>query len=321
WLACLGAALWGMSPLGGDTLDWYSAFGHVLVGTSMLLVLRSVVRLDVAGDRLPPRAGVRWVVLPVVRRARPRPRSRAALVFPVVLILLLPAIWRQPGLRLAFLALPAMTLAFYFGQQYLYRQIGTLSVEEQVHQQAALSGFGAIPLFWLHLLWYSSAGTILGFFMPQQYPSPAAGIALSALVAGTGLLLWRGDARTRRYALGVAALWGGVYPRIPIGSGRIYSLLSVASARAATAGRYRYAGTIPLAVLVCVVVGEAGHLPVLRAVPRSVAVVLLLALVLEGRHASGFRIDTRPYVHDYFLYTKQDLASQIAAAPRETPLY
>jgi len=26
-------------------------------------------------------------------------------------------------------------------------------------------------------------------------------------------------------------------------------------------------------------------------------------------------------VHDYFLYTKQDLATQIAAAPRETPLY
>jgi len=321
WLACLGAALWGMSPLGVDTLDWYSAFGHVLVGTAMLLVLRSVIHLDVAGDRIPARAAVTWFALLIVGSACYGPGIGAALVFPVVLILLLPAVWRQPGLRLAFLALPVVTLAFYFGQQYLFRQIGTLSVEEQVHQQAALSGFSAIPLFWVHLLLYSSAGTILGFFMPKEYPSLAAWIALSALVAGTGFLLWRGGARTRRYALGVAALWAGIYLMIAIGRGHIYALLNVAAARAATVGRYHYAGTIPLAILLCLVLREAGHLPGLRAAPRSVAVVLLLALALEGRHASGFRIDTRPYVHDYFLYTKQDLASQIAAAPRETPLY
>jgi hypothetical protein len=321
WLACLGAAVWGMSPLAVDSLDWYSAFGHVLVGTAMLLVLRSVIRLDVAGDRISVRTAVAWFVLLLVGSACYGPGIGAALVFPGVLILLLPAVWRQPGLRLAFLALPVVTLAFYFGQQYLYRQIGTLSIEEEVHQQAALSGFGAIPLFWTHLLSYSAAGTILGFFMPKPYPSPASRIAVSALAAGTGFLLWRGAARTRRYALGMAALWAGVYLMIAIGRGHIYALMNVPAATAAAVGRYHYAGTIPLAALVCLVLREVGHLPVLRAVPRSVAVVLSLALVLEGRQASGFRIDTRPYVHDYFLYTKQDLATQIAAAPRETPLY
>jgi hypothetical protein len=321
WLACLGAALWGVSPLGVDTLDWYSMFGHVLVGAAMLLVLRSVIRLDVAGDRIPARTAVAWFALMLVASACYGPGIGAALVFPVVLIILLPAVWRQPGLRLAFLALPVVTLAFYFGLRYLYRQIGTLSIEELVHQQAALSGFGAIPLFWTHLLSYSAAGTILGFFMPKPYPNPASLIAVSALLVGTGLVLWRGTARTRRYGLGMAALWAGVYLMVAIGRGHIYALLNVPPATAAAVGRYHYAGTIPLVVLVCLVLREAGHLPVLRAVPRGVAVVLLLALVLEGRHASGFRIDTRPYVHDYFLYTKQDLASQIAAAPRETPLY
>ena len=47
WLACLGAALWGTSPLAVGTLDWYAAFGHVLVGTLLLVVLRGVVRVEI----------------------------------------------------------------------------------------------------------------------------------------------------------------------------------------------------------------------------------------------------------------------------------
>ena len=139
----------------------------------MLLVLRSVIRIDAAGGRIPARAAVAWFALLLAGSTCYGPGIGAALVFPVALVLLLPAAWRQPGLRLAFLALPPVTLGLYFGLQYLYRQIGTLSIEEHVHQQAAFSGFDAIPLLWAHLLWYSAAGTVLGFFMPKSYPSPA----------------------------------------------------------------------------------------------------------------------------------------------------
>ena len=40
-LACFGAVLWGTSPLQEGTLGWYTAYGHVLATTVMLLVLLS----------------------------------------------------------------------------------------------------------------------------------------------------------------------------------------------------------------------------------------------------------------------------------------
>jgi hypothetical protein len=321
WLACLGAAAWGVSPLAVGTLDWYTVFGHVLVGTVLLVVLRSVVRLDVGGCRIPTRSAVAWFALLLAGSTCYGPGIGAALVFPVALVLLLPVAWRQPGVRLAFLALPPVTLALYYGLQYLYRQIGELSWEEFLTQHAALSGFDTIPPLWGHLLAYSAAGTVLGFALPRPYPNPAAWSAVAALAAGAGLLLWRGSGRTRRQWLAMVVLWAGIYLIIAIGRGHIYSLFHVPAAVAATVERYHYAGTIPLVVLACLALREVGRLPVLHALPRGLAVVVALAVLVAGRDSTAFRIDTRPLVHDYFLYTKYDLAGQIAAAPRGRPLY
>jgi hypothetical protein len=321
WLACLGAAVWGVSPLALETLNWYAAFGHVLVGTALLLVLRSVVRIDAGGGRIPTRAAIAWFALLLAGSTCYGPGIGAALVFPVALVLLLPAAWRQPGVRLAFLALPPVTLGLYFVLQYLYKQIGTLAIEEIIHQQAALSGFDAIPPLWAQLLAYSAAGTMLGFFLPETYPSPAASGAVAMLAAALGLLLWRGSPRTRRLALGTGALWAGIYLMIAAGRGHVYSMLHVPPATAAAVGRYHYAGTIPLVVLLCLVLREAGRLPGLRAVPRALAVVVALVALIIGRYATDFRIDTRPFVHDYFLYTKLDLAGEIDAAPPGRPVY
>src|SRR5262245_54267768 len=104
----------------------------------------------------PGSLGRRLVRVAARREHLLRPRDRAALVFPVALVLLLPVAWRQPGVRLAFLALPPVTLGLYFGLQYLYKQVGQLSFEEVLHRQAALSGFDTIPPPWAHLLAYSA---------------------------------------------------------------------------------------------------------------------------------------------------------------------
>ena len=186
WLACLGAAVWGVSPLARDTLDWYAAFGHVLVGTALLLVLRSVIRIDAGGGRIPARAAIAWFALLLAGSTCYGPGIGAALVFPVALVLLLPAAWRQPGVRLAFLALPPVTLGLYFVLQYVYKQIGTLSIQELVHQQAAFSGFDAIPPVGAAPL-LLGCGNDARILLLKSYPSPAAWGAVVALAAGLGL--------------------------------------------------------------------------------------------------------------------------------------
>src|SRR5262245_10501316 len=62
-LACFGAALWGTAPLALGSIGWYAAFGHVLVGTALLLVLRGVTRIAAEGTAIPARTAASWYVL------------------------------------------------------------------------------------------------------------------------------------------------------------------------------------------------------------------------------------------------------------------
>jgi hypothetical protein len=321
WLACVGATLWGVSPLNLDSLSWYSAFGHVLVGTALLLVLRGAARIDVEGGPIPVRSALLWFLLLLAGTTCYGPGIGAALVFPLAFVLLLPAAWRQRRVLLTILALPVATLALYYGTRYLFTLVGQLSIEEAVHQRAALSGFDAIPPFWGHLLAYSASGTVLGFFLSKAYPSPLVWSTLVVLVLALGVIVWRGSMRTRRLALAMLVLWTGIYLMIAAGRAHIYSLLHVPAVAAAMVGRYHYAGTIPLVIVVCLALWEVGRLPGVRAVPPGLAAVAGIGLVLTGWYAGNFRIDERRFAHDYYLYTKQDLATEIAAAPRETTLY
>jgi hypothetical protein len=52
-LACFGAALWGILPAHEGTIGWYSAYGHALASTFVLLVLLGVVRAAYTTARSP----------------------------------------------------------------------------------------------------------------------------------------------------------------------------------------------------------------------------------------------------------------------------
>jgi hypothetical protein len=235
---------------------------------------------------------------------------------------LLPAAWWQRGVRLLFVSLPLATLALYFGLRHAYTLIGQLPMEEVFQQQAALGGFGKIPALFWHLLDYSAAGTLLGFFLPATYPSSAAWMAVAALAAGVVLTLWRGTWEARRAALAMLMLWAGVYLLIAAGRANIYSLLKISPEAAAMSDRYHYAGTIPIVVLLCLGLQHVGRLLGRRAVPPPwLALTLGLGLLVYGRERSGFRIDEHRACHDYFLYMQREIADAVAAAPSGATVY
>jgi hypothetical protein len=314
-IACFGATLWGVAPLALGSLGWYAAFGHVLVGTTLLLVLRSVTSLAAAGATIPPRAAAWWYALLLVGTTCYGPGIGVALVFPVVLVLLLPAAWRQPAVRWAFLLLPPVTLGLYFGLRWLYTLVGTITFEEIAHSRLALAGFGNAPILLGHFLLYSSAATILAFFMPATHPSPMAWMALAALLAGVALVLWRGSRDTRRDALAMLVLWVGVYLMIAAGRANVLAAFKVPPAVGAATQRYHYAGTIPIVALLCLALQQLGRLPGLRAIPAWVALAVGLALLVRGDPAHRFAIDERPAVRGFYLGAVRDIASAVAAAP------
>jgi hypothetical protein len=319
-LACLGATLWGTSPLNVGSLGWYAAFGHVLVGTTLLLVLHLVTR-DGAGGPVRTRTAAAACALLLVGSTCYGPGMGVALASPVTLFLLLPAAWRQRGVRVAFLALPAATLAIYVWLRVLYPVLGQpLPPEELFQQRVALSGFEHIPPLAGHLLMYSVAGTLLGFFMPADYPHPDATVTVVVFAAGVGFTLWRGDSATRRLVVAMLALWGGLYVMIAAGRAHMFAVFKTAPTEAAMSGRYHYAGLVPLVVVLCVVLRQLGALPVLRRAPASLALATGVALWFSGYLGSDFRIDERQNCQDYFARTQREIADAVRAAPAGAPV-
>lgn len=322
WLACLGAAVWGTSPLAVGTLDWYAAFGHVLVGTVLLVVLYGVVRVANAGGPIPRGRAVAWYVALLVGTTCYGPGMGLAGAFPVALVLLLPAAWRQTGIRWAFLLMPLAVLAVYFGLRRLYGFIGEMPMEELFHQQMAFSGFGHAPVLLGHLLLHSSASALLGVFMPPVVGEEAAPwIAAGLFAAAVVLLLWQASWPTRRAAVAMAALWGGTYLAIAVGRANLFAVLHIEPPVAAASGRYHYAAAIPLVVLLCLVLQQLGRLRWAAAVPRALVVGVLLGVLAYGHAATGSLINQHQPAHEYFVRTQREIADAVAAAPPGGPVY
>jgi len=314
WLACLGATVFGTTPLVAGTLGWYALFGHVLIGTILWGVLASVARVA-AGERgVRVRTVVCWCVLLLVGSTCYGPGMGVALAFPFAAVVLLPDL-RRPRILALLATLPVATLGVYLGLRYAYTLIGKLPPEELLHQQLALSGYETIPPLLGHLLAYSVTGTVLGFFL-VEYPAPVAWVAVGVLAGGVALVAWRGSEAARRVTLAMIVLWLGTYLVIAAGRGHIYAMFNIAPATAATTSRYHYAGLIPIVVLACSVLQVLGLGR--RPVAAAAAVTLLLGVWTYGYVGARFRVDEHTAVHDWFLTTRHDITAAVAAAPPGT---
>jgi hypothetical protein len=321
-LACFGAALWGTSPLCLGTIGWFSVYGQMLVATILLFVLGAMARAaSTTGE--PPSGGTIWLWYGLLLAGTTcfGVGIGVALAAPVVLFLLLPAAWRRPRLRRAWLLLPVATLALYFAFRRLYPLIGTLSFQERMQEYMAFRGLGALLPMLGHLLAFSIAGATLGFFLPAAYPSPASWTAVAVVVAGLVLVLARGDAPTRRTALAMIALASAVYLLIAIGRGGAYAMFHITAAQAARVARYHYVGSIPVVVLLCLILRQLGRLPGLRAVPSPLALATGLAVIAYGIARIGVAIQEYRWTPDYVQRTADEIAAAVHARPEGSTVY
>jgi hypothetical protein len=234
---------------------------------------------------------------------------------------LVPAIWSQPRARLAWLLLPAVTIDLYFGLRRLYLLIGPLTMDEAVQEYAALHGLAFVPVTFASLLSYSVAGSILGFLMPREYPSMASVLAMIAFFAGLGVIMVRADQRTRRAAAAMAVLATGIYLMIAVGRGHMFALFKVSPAAVAQVGRFHYAGSAPVVILICLIVQQVGRLPGLRLVPGTLAFACGLGIVAYGLLTVGLSINENPASRAYVMMTEDVIATSVRAAPPDSTVY
>jgi hypothetical protein len=322
-LACLGAAMWGMCPVAVGTLGVYSVYGHAMATTILLIVTDGLARRSAGPPAsLPSRTALLWFALLLGGTTCFGIGVGVALAFPLVLFLLLPGAWRQRGVRLAYLALPAVTLAAYFALKRLSALVEPLPAAEFLQEYLAVQGLRFAPAMLAHLLGFAIASSLLGFFFRlDRYPDALDCVAILVFAGGLGLIAWRGDAKVRRTALAMVVLALGAYAVVAVGRAGMSIALWHSATQAAAFLRYHYLGTVPIVVLFCQMLQQAGRIGLLSRVPRDLALAAGLGLLVIGKLRSPSWIiehtDTRAWV----AHASRDIADAVAAAPPGTTVY
>jgi hypothetical protein len=287
-LGCLGATLWGASPIAAGTLGWYSVFGQVVVGTMFLVVLRRLAELSRDGAPLPARTAWTWYALLLLGTLCFGVGLGVALAFPVALFVMLPGAWRQPRVRIAYLALPIVTVVLYLAFRHLYPLFfEPLPFEELTSQPAGVRDLPSVLAGVWNLVCFAASEYPRGFFWAGKvYPDRASSIVLALAGAAVAVLAWRGGPSVRRAAVALASLSAGIYFAIALGRTWLLPL-----PRMAAQLRYHYVAAIPVVALLCLALQTIGRLGVLRRVPRGPLLVAALALFAWGRTRSSFHVE------------------------------
>jgi hypothetical protein len=288
-LASFGATLWGTSPLISGTLDWYSAFGHALVGTCLLVVLEGVTRRARTGQPVYPRAAWSWYGLLLAGTTCFGIGIGVALVFPAILFLLFPSSWHQRWVRAAYLLLPIVTVALFIALRRLSGVLEPPMAWEPGMEVVSLSRLTLALRLAVQLLVFGVAGTTSSFFVSPGNSSVAARLLPIALSAGLALVLWRGHGTGRRTVVAMAVLCLGAYFAVGWGRG-MFAATPQSMEYLSSTSRYHYVSSMAIVITICLSLQELGRLPGLHAIPRVALLVAALAAGAYAFHTSGFHV-------------------------------
>ncbi len=310
-LACLGATVWGTCPLLGGALGWYSVYGQVLVGTILLVVLE---RVEASAAPVSSRVVAGWCALLLAGVFCFGVGIGIALVFPLVLFLLRPDALAERSSQVVVLSLVALVPALYFGIRRLYFHFVPMPMQDAILAAVALSHYGPIAAMLWHLIGVGVTGIVAGFFLPPPaYPGPASRSLVALFLVAILVGVVRGDGAARRRIGALASLVVATYALVAVGRANVYALLEVQPWVAARVPRYHYVGTIPLALLLVVLVGQA-----VRRQARVASGAVLAGWLVAASAAfvrSGWRLEERQPVRAWVAAGMQSIDARIAAAP------
>jgi hypothetical protein len=271
------AALWGLCPVHAESLAWIAVFGHVMLGTFALLLLRDMA---VALREATRPSGLRlslWWLLAVLAATSFAPGIGLAMALPFAALLLLPGL---PGRRRIVWALGSLLLAtpaLYAAQHALYDRLYDLPLfmTPEIAPSLSPENFARRLAYalWLtlDLVINGLAVLLLGFAgfartLERGFglsTSPEAfiawlGIPAAVLVAFVMEALRRAPRRLRSQALGMALLTFAMYGTFAAGGmliGRLETLRVVGWTPArmiavqALTPRYHYAAVLFLTTI------------------------------------------------------------------------
>lgn len=288
-LGAFGAALWGTCADHAGTLAWYSVYGQVVAATLLLCILLQAVRAVSDGRPLPRAVVLLWPLGLVVASTCFGVGIGATAVAPIAFFLLLPPS-RQRTRSTIVLALVALTLPFmYRGELRLYEWVSGPSPEvfgAGILVAALYSWQTWRSIFTMTgaLLSYGVTSLVLGFSnVGVKFPGLAAYVITGGcLLALAATFIWS-PSIIRRQVCAFLVLALGIYGIIAAGRA---GLLGSNSSWGAAQGRYHYVGTIPLAIVLCLMLARMAGRQRVAALGRWVMLPLWVGLTLFAYSSS-----------------------------------
>jgi hypothetical protein len=314
-LAVFGGLLWGTCPVQAGALEWYSVYGQVVVATVLLVVLDQVSRLARPGDVPSGLALVLWPMLFAAGAALFGTGIALAIVAPVVIFLLLPPSRRRLGVC-------AVLLVLALGLRPAYR--GLIAWHDQLTGSGSgifvlyttLGGLnyrGPILVMFGHLMSYGITSLVLGFAKVTSFPGAISIAVTTAYAVATVVAFTLAPPRMRRVILALLILSAACYG--VIAAGRAMYTRAPNLAYAASLARYHYVGTVPLALLLCVIMSQLTegfrHRGTLFA---TVILVWLSAATVLYARTPPF-IDLHPAARTETMHTLARIRGAIASVP------
>jgi hypothetical protein len=319
-LACLGAALWGTSPVHEGSLGWYSVYGHVVVGTAVLLILDFVTRTGTGMIR-PTRRVLRWCyVLALLACTSFGVGIGLAVVLPFVVVLLAPQFRPLARRGVPLLSLVVVAPGVYLAVFWLHgaaapEGIGT----PQALTEAAFHFWAAIPAHLARLIGYAVFRLVAGFFFtppvfyfPTAYETAASYACFAVVVLSCAIVAWRSPGAVRNQIAACLLMTVATYGMITLGRVWLADLAAIQS-------RYHYVGLIPLTAIVCIVLARVGAARRIDGRAKNALLALSLGTILVAHWRSGFALDHHPEARQQTDQVLGQIRARIAAAqPGET---
>jgi hypothetical protein len=310
YAASAAAALWAVAPSAAGTLGWYSVFGHALAATVLLVLLLLLARSAARTEAVAAGTVLGWLALSWIGGFCFGTGLSAALVMPVVIALLVPAVLARSATRWLLIVSPLVVLALYAAYVVAGAQWAGMPPDGLGPFLALAAAWRSNLALFFHLVLSGPTDLLLGPFVRGQPPLAAGAVALLALL----VLVARLPARQRRQAAALGLVMIAAYGMIAVGRGLLGRAVMVAP-------RYHYLAQAPLALLLAVVVARlgAGHgSPAWR---RTIVLawVLLLAIGVARRGWPAHPQDQakRREVED----VRTAIEAAVRATPRGTSVY
>lgn len=290
-LACLGATLWGTSPVHDGALGWYAVYGHVMATTALLLILLWLLGIRDADGNTIRRTLRACYIAALIGTVSFGVGIGIAIVLPLVVAWLAPstrtaAKWGIPLVSLV-LVVPLLYVGLFAVNGFFFAEgIETPGIVVKYIVQL----WDMIIPSTLHLMSYGVLRLLTGFRFDPSWVTPATSYALlGALTFFTLVAAWWADAAQRGALAASVLLALACYGFIAMG--RVVFFQALTSALMAIQPRYHYAGLVPFTLLICALLARAGSLHIFRPVVKTVALIAVLGLIAGAYATSNFQVD------------------------------